>query len=106
LLIAAFKESSIINYSYPLLEYLGKISYGVYLFHLFAIIIAIKFLEAIGMPLYEFRTLMVLITCSCVLAILFGMLSYHTIETFFLRFKKSFDFKRPVKSAENPKEIT
>jgi peptidoglycan/LPS O-acetylase OafA/YrhL len=91
LLIATFPNSSIIPYSHPVAEYLGRISYGVYLFHYIAITICIKFFVFAGkMDIFKPVNLVVLVLLSVVLSVLFGLASYYTIEQYFMRIKNRF----------------
>jgi peptidoglycan/LPS O-acetylase OafA/YrhL len=95
LLFAAFKESSIFNYSFPLWEYLGKISYGVYLFHYIGLVLTVKpLIEHFHFNLYHTTDFLVSIVLCLVVTILLGIISYYTIEKFFFRLKDKFAVKR------------
>lgn len=99
LLVATFPKTSIIPYSHPVAEYLGKISYGVYLFHLVAITICIKyFVFAAKMDIFKPVNLWLLALLSVLLSILFGLISYYTVEKYFMRIKDRF---RAVCSKQN-----
>lgn len=90
--IATFKQNSIINYSAAWLSFLGKVSYGIYLFHIFAIVIAIKICSNIfHFEAGNYFHLSMLIVLTILLSILFGIISYYTIEKFFLHIKKRFE---------------
>lgn len=89
--IAIFKETSIINYDAPWLSFLGKISYGIYLFHVFAIVFAAK----MGLSIFNFKTetpfiFWILFAITMLLSILFGFISFYAVESFFLKLKKRF----------------
>ncbi|UEG49012.1 acyltransferase [Ferruginibacter lapsinanis] len=90
--IAAFKETSIINYSASWLSFLGKVSYGIYLFHIFAIIFAIKICNNVfHLSFDNYTGMSLLIIVAMLLSVLFGIISYYTIEKFFLQIKKRFE---------------
>jgi Predicted acyltransferases len=75
--------------AHPQLVYLGKISYGVYLWH-FPIM---KLLQTSGRD-WEF----VLIVGSC-LSVTAAAVSYRFVERPFLELKKHFEFRPPVETA-------
>lgn len=77
----------------PLLCYLGKISYGLYVFHLFGIAIANKITLSIGSTLWSIHAL-----ASLTITVLLATLSYELFERHFLRFKKNFEavHSRPI----------
>lgn len=78
----ALNKKSILRLTHPVLEYLGKISYGIYMYHL--------------LPIFFFTRLfpmanMYLLFCLCLLTtIAIAALSYHTMEKYFLRLKSRF----------------
>lgn len=99
LLIATYPKTSLVPYSHPVAEYLGKISYGVYLFHLVAITICIKyFVFAAKMDIFKPVNLWLLALLSVLLSILFGLASYYTVEKYFMRIKDRF---RAVRHKQN-----
>ncbi len=95
LLFASFKETSIFNFSYPLWEYLGKISYGVYLFHYIGLVITLKpLIKYFHFDMHNtFYYLISILLCLIVCTIL-GIISYYTIEKFFFKFKNKFTVQR------------
>jgi peptidoglycan/LPS O-acetylase OafA/YrhL len=95
LLFATFKETSLINYSWPIWEYLGKISYGVYLFHYVALVLVLKpMIVYWNWPLHNPFVFGGAITAVLLLAILLGMLSYYLIEKPFFGLKDRFSVQR------------
>lgn len=78
----ALNKGSLLNLTHPILEYLGKISYGIYMYHL--------------LPIFFFTRLFpmanpYLLFCMCLLTtIAIAALSFHTIEKYFLRLKSRF----------------
>ncbi len=100
MLVATFKKESLINYSAAGISYLGKISYGIYLFHIFAIVLACK-ITALFFPAESHPGITLLLCCLTIgLSVLFGELSYRWFETYFLRWKERFR-QANKKTAEN-----
>ena len=82
-----------VNY-YPalnnkILNYLGKISYGIYMFHWAVIMLLVTTLSARLKTNYIPWNL-VLYLLSVILTIVISAVSYHTIESYFLRLKHKF----------------
>ncbi|MFT4095451.1 MAG: acyltransferase [Niabella sp.] len=81
-------KESLVNYERPWLRFLGKISYGIYLFHILAIVVSVKVVSAFTTNIASVPAVMLLIICTLGLSVLFGWLSYISIEKFFLSIKK------------------
>jgi peptidoglycan/LPS O-acetylase OafA/YrhL len=79
----------------PVLLYLGKISYGMYLFHVITISIACKLLVNMG-GLHLSAPVFCLLAypLGLSLTVFAGALSFRYFESFFLRLKKRFQFVR------------
>lgn len=78
------------------LVYLGRISYGLYIFHLFALALVAKQLV---LPLgFESR-----LVFSFLLTVLLAAISYRVLEQPFLRLKKRFSY-RPTREEGAPRE--
>jgi peptidoglycan/LPS O-acetylase OafA/YrhL len=101
--------SSIFNLEYKPLAYLGKISYGIYMYHCFTVIPAIYLVtKIIGLPLNFYSEIL---TCIIALActIFIATLSYEYFEKWFLQLKdkiskpapKAFVAELPNYAAEN-----
>lgn len=67
------------------MNYLGKISYGLYMYHPFAIMIVLSALVALGI-----QSDLLLYSGSLLVTILLAGLSYQYFEAYFLRFKDKF----------------
>jgi peptidoglycan/LPS O-acetylase OafA/YrhL len=68
----------------PLLNYLGKISYGIYLLHSIAIVVSIKLLTHLnGLSNFLLYSLTIILTIS------FASISFHYFEKYFLSLKPS-----------------
>jgi peptidoglycan/LPS O-acetylase OafA/YrhL len=68
-----------------LLNYLGNISYGLYMYHPIGIVLAIAISTSIG-----FTTNWLIYPLSFILTIILAGLSYKYFESFFLKFKDRF----------------
>jgi peptidoglycan/LPS O-acetylase OafA/YrhL len=91
-LLAAVAENSIYQLEYPLLKTLGKISFGIYLFHTaICQFVLIFFKKFVGHPgshvIYDLLYPLGSLIATCVVA----YISYTYYESWFLRRKKKFE---------------
>lgn len=82
------KDSFLSVFNYPPFPYLGKISYGIYLYHPFAFVI--RSLICIVMPSVEAVNGEVL---ALIITIAWAILSWQFFETYFLKFKNRFPYQ-------------
>jgi peptidoglycan/LPS O-acetylase OafA/YrhL len=82
LLNLAANPRSVLNLQYPWLDYLGKISYGIYMYHFIAITLVLQWLTAKG-----WANDWLIYPGSIGATILLSALSYHGFEIWFLRIK-------------------
>lgn len=73
---------SLLNLQYKLLDYLGKISYGIYMYHILAIVAVMKVLEH-----FELLRNAFIYPLSFLLAIFISAVSYELFEKRFLKMK-------------------
>lgn len=84
LLNLAANPKSILRLEYPWFDYLGRISYGIYMYHFIAITLVLHWLTAAG-----WANDWLIYPCSIGGTILLSALSYHGFEIWFLRMKPS-----------------
>jgi peptidoglycan/LPS O-acetylase OafA/YrhL len=89
ILNVATNPDSILKFENKVLNYLGNLSYGIYMFHMIAIFICIKIFYLPGG--YFSSNNFVLYTTSCLFTILISHLSYLYFERYFLRVKSKFN---------------
>lgn len=75
----------IFNLENKLFNYLGKISYGIYMCHIIAIVISVKMLASINIYNYWCQLI-----ASTLISIILASLSYNLLEKRFLKLKKKF----------------
>lgn len=69
-------------------NFLGKISYGIYMYHWIIILLLIKYLEQLkDTPYYN----LILYVLSFGITLLISWISYNTFEKYFLNLKKKFE---------------
>ena len=91
LLLSAVQPNSILNLEQPLLRTLGRISYGIYLFHTAVCqVVLVLFKKFIGHPesriIYDFGYPL----CNLLITCLVAYFSYEYFEKIFLRMKNRF----------------
>lgn len=74
-------ETSIVNLQFKWMDYLGKISYSMYMFHVVMVAIVIRFITTNSWLIY---------LLSFTFTIVISILSYEFFEKWFLRWKTSF----------------
>jgi peptidoglycan/LPS O-acetylase OafA/YrhL len=88
----ATNPQSIVKLEHPLLNYFGKISYGLYVYHLFAVVLVLKGLPTL-FPIKEWSPwISYPVTLGLILLLTTGIshLSYRYFESYFLRKKVRF----------------
>ena len=93
ILLAAVAENSIFNLEYPLLRTLGKISYGIYLFHTAVLqFTLVLFKKVVKHPESHLIYDLVYPLCGLVATAVIAWLSYRFYESWFLKKKDKFAF--------------
>ncbi|RYY89660.1 MAG: acyltransferase [Chitinophagaceae bacterium] len=104
MLIASFPAQSLLRFNQRWLVYLGHRSYGIYLFHIIAVVLAVRTMELL--PLTGVMRFFVLLLLAVTYATVLGSLSYRFIEEPFLRLKERFKRVDPQRAlAEASSEI-
>ncbi len=101
LILSAIAPNSVVRLERPFLNYLGKISYGIYVYHTFVLQIVLRlmykfFSKTNVLLMYEF----VFPLLGLAITVLISHLSFKYFESFFLRIKK----KYAPKSLRNDEE--
>jgi peptidoglycan/LPS O-acetylase OafA/YrhL len=91
----AANPKPVISLESKLLNYLGKISYGLYIYHPLAIVITIKCLNILGFNIFILQHVI-----SLLIAILMAGISYRFYESYFIRKKIKFS---KILSGDNAK---
>ena len=89
---SATNARSLVNLENPVFSYLGKLSYGLYVYHLFAVVLVLKVLPML-LPLQDLPTWIGYpLTLGSILILTTGIsqLSYRYFESYFLRKKIKF----------------
>lgn len=88
LMILVVTTNKKINIDNPATNFLGKISYGIYMYHWVIILLTIKFLDQIKeSEFYNFYLYSLVITIT----LFISWASFNTIEKYFLNLKKKFE---------------
>ena len=98
ILNVASNEKSLLRFENSTLQYLGRISYGFYMFHVMCIVFTIHFLDKyIGLD-NDISTLqhMLLYGISFLLTVAVSSLSYHIFEKAFIRLKDKYAQPKPT----------
>ena len=86
----AISEYSLFRLENQWLKYLGKISFGIYIFHLFSIRLTGKLLESLDFDMTSTAYLVLYPLISTILAVVFAVVSYEYFEKYFLTLKNKF----------------
>lgn len=89
------------NVEHPILKYLGRISYSIYMLHPIAITIAIKSIYAMRAHLRPVELQLIVYVVAIGISIALASFSYHLIEQPFLRMKNRFEVERKTKPEVN-----
>lgn len=83
---AATGPSNLFYLNFSFFKYLGKISYGLYMYHLICIVLTINILNRLNA---ESNNILIYIL-SIFLTIVVASISYHTLEKYFLNLKNRY----------------
>jgi peptidoglycan/LPS O-acetylase OafA/YrhL len=83
----------------PALRYLGKISYGIYVYHFFVPLLLIRIFQYLGVPLQVPGSLNFLLSSALTIAL--ASLSWHLIELPIINLKRYFEYE-PSSSSVHP----
>lgn len=90
LMLANVTMNYYLAFNNKFLDYLGKVSYGIYMFHWVVIMFLVTMLSA-PLKTNYIPWDIVLYILSILLTILISAISYHTMESYFLNLKKKFE---------------
>ncbi len=86
----AANPAGLFSLEFKWLSYLGKISYGIYMYHPLCIFACIKLMQYFNMPVNTIAIIIILYAVIFLTTILLAALSYRFVETPVLAFKKRF----------------
>jgi peptidoglycan/LPS O-acetylase OafA/YrhL len=91
--------NTMINLEYPVFDYLGKLSFGIYVFHPLLIALLISLFKSYAVPMQggSYITFVLLVVVATLLT---AHLSYHYFESRFLLLKQKFAVVKSANSAQ------
>lgn len=90
LLVIAIDSNSIFNLEYKWLKYLGKISFGIYIFHIIGVYLSLKTLNLMGLAHQSITFWVCFPLFASVYATSIAILSFEYFEKYFLNLKNKF----------------
>lgn len=88
----SYNKKSVIKLENPVLNFLGKISYGLYMTHIIAIVVVLKTFKFFHFDESSIIYFFGCIIASVSLSIILATISYHLLEKYFLKQKKHFHY--------------
>lgn len=97
LYFAINEEFLLLNYflSNSFLRYIGKISYSLYIFHLFILLLLVSKINLVLSKLTSYSEIIAIIVCLC-LSIIISVLSYEFFEKPIFQLKKKFKYSEKI----------
>ncbi len=87
LILTGISRFSILPFELAPLKYLGKISFGIYIFHLVSMRVVAHFLQSLNISVDNFYFILSFPILTFILSVFFASLSYRFLETPFLKMK-------------------
>lgn len=86
----AMTETAVFGLRGPVLDYLGRVSYGLYMLHGLAIVVGFRAAQVLGLPPAGLPHQALVYAVSVTVAVALAGTSYQFVEKPFLKFKKLF----------------
>ncbi len=87
LILTGISRFSILPFELAPLKYLGKISFGIYIFHLVSMRVVAHFLQSMSISVDNFYFILLFPILTFILSVFFASLSYRFLESPFLKLK-------------------
>ena len=89
--------ATVIRLASPMLNYFGKISYGIYMYHLFLVIPSIRLVVSVFHLPVNIASEILIGCLALAFTIIVATISYHTFEKIFLRIKSNLTTAKKLK---------
>jgi peptidoglycan/LPS O-acetylase OafA/YrhL len=86
----SMNPKTLVRLDFPVLNFLGKISYGIYVYHVLVLFMITRFAKPIFLSLSDSVKYIALIGSTIMITVLLAWLSYEYFEKWFLRKKLKF----------------
>jgi peptidoglycan/LPS O-acetylase OafA/YrhL len=95
LIVGQMQKAPFINLEKPWLDFLGKISFGVYVIHLLLIFYLQFLLKPLGFGIWDYVIVYLVVYATTILC---AYISYQYLEKMFIKFKSRFTVVESVSS--------